>query len=134
MAKDNDKPKRQLLKMNSLFKDSSDQISTIIYGSSNQASDELERLNIDVDNIINSELNDTKNITSSEMSVFLVKLFNEFDRKNGDVKSLDDIFTADSSGLFQFFQEHVVFLIFHYDNHVNQYYKSYKYRKQNLLL
>lgn len=105
MAKDNETQKRQLLKMNSLFKSTSDQISTLMYGSNNQASNELEYLNSEVDNIINSELNDTKNITSSEMSVFLVKLFNDFDRKNGDIKTLDDIFASDSSGLFQFFQE-----------------------------
>lgn len=69
---------------------------------------ELQDIDSRVDSIINAELNNTKAITSDEMSTFLVKLFNDQDRSGGynEVKNLDDIFqTNDASGLTTFFQD-----------------------------
>lgn len=107
---DKEKNKRQLVMLNNLFRKTSDQISSNVYGTDNSARDDIVRLNRDIDSIISSELANTKSITSDDMSTFLVKLFNDYDRDMSgsskfDTKSLDDIFTNQAGGLFQFFQE-----------------------------
>lgn len=108
MSKNTEKEKRnnQIKKLNGLFRTTSSQISNNIYGTNNSNQDEIDRLNFEVEKIINLELSDTKSITSDEMSVFLVKLFNEFDKTSGgEIKNLGDIFESDTTGIFQFFQE-----------------------------
>lgn len=107
---DSEKNRRQLIKLNSLFQKTSNQISSSIYGSDNSATDDIAKIDKEVDRIISAELSNTKSITSDDMSTFLVKLFNDYDREDGssskyDMKSLDDIFTKESGALFQFFQE-----------------------------
>jgi len=100
------KATKQISDLNDTFRDSLNTISTTISGLSTSNKDALQKLNSEVDSIINLELNNTKSITSDDMSTFMVKLFNDFDaqNRNGE-KTLNDIFENDSAGLFQFFQQ-----------------------------
>ena len=67
---------------------------------------ELDYINGIVDKIISSELNNTKSITSDEMSTFLVKTFNDHDRNQGNiVNNIEDIFQSNDNALEQFFQD-----------------------------
>lgn len=101
-----DTAKKDLVDMNDTFNKTLANLATSITGVSNNHTKELQQLNQEVDKIINSELNDTKSITSDDMSTFIVKLFNDFDNKNkSEDKSLNDIFENDTAGLFQFFQQ-----------------------------
>lgn len=104
--KQDEHEKKKLVDLNNLFRKTISSISQNLYGSDTTKSEELERINTKIDEIITQELNDTKSITSDDMSTFLVKLFNDFDNKdNFDRKDINEIFTDDSSGLFQFFQQ-----------------------------
>ena len=106
-TREQNRAKRQAIKFNDLFRDTVNSISHSIYGTGQNNTDTLKAIEDEIDNIISKEISDTKSITSDDMSTFLVKLFNDTDRNNtpGGLKDLDDIFTTDSSGLFQFFQE-----------------------------
>ena len=100
--------RKQAIKLNNLFGDTYDNISQSVYGTTRDNSDELNKMDKLIDDIISKELSDTKSITSDDMSTFLVKALNDMDRNNiGDrgLKDLNDVFEQDSSGLFQFFQE-----------------------------
>lgn len=98
--------KKDLVKLNDTIRDLSSNISTNISGVSDVHNAELQRLNKEVDRIINSELSNTKSITSDDMSTFMVKLFNDFDnRTKTETKTLNDIFENDGAGLYQFFQQ-----------------------------
>lgn len=66
---------------------------------------QLDAITHQMDAIIDRELSSTKSITSDEMSTFLVKMFNEYDKTSMPVTSYDDIFQPSDSGLFSFFQE-----------------------------
>lgn len=102
----NEAVKKQIIELDDGFKKAISNLSTNIIGVSNNHAIELQKLNKEVDNIINSELNDTKSVTSDDMSTFLVKLFNENDNKvREDTKTLNDLFESDSSNIFQFFQQ-----------------------------
>lgn len=95
-----------LLKLNNTFKDIMSNLSSSITGVGDAHSDELQRLNSNLDKIISSEINSTKSITSDDMSTFMVKLFNDFDnRTKTEDKTMNDIFENDTAGLFQFFQQ-----------------------------
>jgi len=101
-----EKTKKDLIELNDAFNQSITKLSTTITGISDQHSVELQRLNQNVDKIINAELTNTKSITSDDMSTFLVKLFNDFDNKDTtNAKTLNDIFENDTAGLFEFFQQ-----------------------------
>ena len=104
--KNNEKLKKDVVALDDAFKDTIKTLSSSITGISNSQSLELDRLNKSVDKIINAELTNTKSVTSDDMSTFMVKLFNDFDKRNKiDEKSLSDVFENDSGGLFQFFQQ-----------------------------
>lgn len=109
MAKDNkneQKSKKKLLGLNNLFNQSIDDLSSNIYGTDNRNQRNLNQIVQGFDEIIRTEINNTKSITSSEMSTFIVKLFNEFDKtEKNNIKSINDIFENDEAGLFQFFQQ-----------------------------
>lgn len=66
---------------------------------------EIGRIDKSITDIVRSEINNTKSLTTDDMSVFLVKLFNDLDSGNNTVKSIEDIFQADDEGLIQFFQD-----------------------------
>lgn len=66
---------------------------------------EIGRIDKSITDIVRAEINNTKSLTTDDMSVFLVKLFNEMDGGNNTVKSIEDIFQADDEGLIQFFQD-----------------------------
>lgn len=67
---------------------------------------ELDAINRSVDDIINGQLNNTKAITSDEMSLFLVSLFKEQDNDyNTNIRTIDDIFQADDGTISSFFQD-----------------------------
>lgn len=79
-----------------------------LYGGIGIASHKSEMNSIDahVDSIINATMNNTKAVTSDEMSTFLVKLFNDQDRNyDNGIKSVDDIFQNDDNRLTSFFQD-----------------------------
>ena len=105
-TKNIEKTKKELIDLNDTFNDTLSSLATSITGVSNTHAVELHRLNREVDSIINAELNNTKSITSDDMSTFMVKLFNDFDNKNKiNEKSLSDVFENEGGGLFQFFQQ-----------------------------
>ena len=79
VIRNNEKIKKELLDLNKTFNDTMVDIATGITGTSPANEEELKRLNREVDMIINAELNNTKSITSDDMSTFMVKLFNDFD-------------------------------------------------------
>lgn len=96
-------------KLNSLFKDTLNNITQNIFKSGNEREDEILQISKTIEDIIEDELNNTKSITTDEMSTFLVKLFNEMDTQGtilpGTPQSLDDIFGDNSTGMFEFFQQ-----------------------------
>lgn len=98
------KTRKQLLRLNNTFRNAMSNISVSANGTTLSAANELERMDRDINILINKELSNTKSITSADMSTFLVKLFNDMD--NGlQEKKLNDIFENDTAGLFQFFQQ-----------------------------
>lgn len=107
MAKNNtgdEKKISSVRRLNKLFRDSINANFNNLNGTSDHDNTELKSLSSRVEDIINKELSDTKSITSDDMSVFLVKLFNDNDRTS-EAKSIEDIFEGESAGLFQFFQQ-----------------------------
>lgn len=79
-----------------------------LYGGIGIASHKNDMNSIDahVDSIISATMNNTKAITSDEMSTFLVKLFNDQDRNyDNGVKTIDDIFQNDDNSITSFFQD-----------------------------
>ena len=112
MAKNNtqtndEKEKKKVVSLNDTFKNIMKNVSYSVHNTDGARDAELYDIMKNVDDIINAELTNTKSITSDDMSTFLVKLFNDFDQKSGDIgkKSIDEIFTDESAGLFQFFQQ-----------------------------
>lgn len=98
--------KKKIIDLNKLFQRTDNTISSTIYGSDTSRKDEVDSLSKDIDSIISKELNNTKSITSDDMSTFLVKLFNEIDNGgNKPITDVSEIFTDESAGLFQFFQQ-----------------------------
>ena len=68
---------------------------------------EIDSIQRQVDIIIRDEIQNTQSITSDEMSQYLVKLFNENDRKNNvQVNSINDIFGGSGNNeIASFFQQ-----------------------------
>lgn len=100
------KESKKVVGLNNLFNQTIDDLSSTVYGTDTRNSKELDNVLKGFDDIIQQELNNTKSITSDEMSVFIVKLFKELDNKNkSEIKDIGDIFKADEAGLFQFFQQ-----------------------------
>ena len=91
------------MQLNKAFSDGFKQLSNIDTTASHH--DELVRMDNEVNELIRSELNNTKSITSDDMSTFLVKVFNDMEKNGVPVKSMEDIFGADDEGLIQFFQD-----------------------------
>lgn len=97
------KIEKPLVKLNALFNDLIDNISS---STTNKRDRELERLSKDIDNIVFQEIKSLTKFTGDDISTFLVKLFNEYDNKvQTTIKNIEDIFSNDSSGIFAFFQE-----------------------------
>ena len=110
MARNDDKNKiskkdiKQAQTLNKNFAQFIRNISTNVNSTSEDHKEEIKKINSEIDTVINSVLDDTKSITSDEMSVFLVKLFNDAERGK-EIHTMEEIFEDDSSGLFQFFQQ-----------------------------
>ena len=98
------KTTKQLRNLNATFNNSMKNISMSMNGTKLDNANELERMDDEINMLINKELSNTKSITSSDMSTFLVKLFNEMD-STSQTKNINDIFENDTAGLFQFFQQ-----------------------------
>lgn len=106
MANKNDgsakKIEKPLVKLNTLFNDVIDRIA----GGGNDREKELTRISSEVDDIIFQEIKTLTKYTGDDISTFLVKLFNEYDNTNlNSIKSMEDIFGNEKSGMFSFFQE-----------------------------
>jgi len=94
------------VKLNILFNDLLDKISLNTYGSNNKRTRELEKLNKEIDRVINNEIESLSSFTGDDISIFLSKLFNKIDNTNlSTQKSIEEILSDDSSGLYDFFQE-----------------------------
>ena len=110
LARNDDKNKiskkdiKQAQTLNKNFAQFIRNISTNVNSTSEDHKEEIKKINSEIDTVINSVLDDTKSITSDEMSVFLVKLFNDAERGK-EIHTMEEIFEDDSSGLFQFFQQ-----------------------------
>lgn len=97
------KIEKPLVKLNALFNDLIDNISS---STTNKRDRELERLSKEIDDIVFQEIKSLTKFTGDDISTFLVKLFNEYDNKvQTTIKNIEDIFSNDSSGIFAFFQE-----------------------------
>ena len=112
MAKDNKdistakKINKPLTKLNGLFNDLLDSISYNTFNSDNAREKELKGIVKDIDDVIFQEIKSLTNFTGDDISTFLVKLFNEYETEQTQaVKGIEDIFSADSAGIFQFFQD-----------------------------
>lgn len=98
------KTAKQLLRLNTSFRNSMANIAIGQNGIKPDNANELDRMEDTVNMLINKELSNTKSITSADMSTFLVKLFNDMDTTSMD-RQINDIFENDTAGLFQFFQQ-----------------------------
>jgi hypothetical protein len=97
------KIEKPLTKLNALFNDLIDNISS---SATNKRDRELERLSKEIDDIVFQEIKSLTKFTGDDISTFLVKLFNDYDNNvQTTIKSIEDIFSNDSSGIFAFFQE-----------------------------
>ena len=65
------KVRKQLTRMNNTFRNNMANISLSMNGTTLDGGNELERMNDDVNMLINRELSNTKSITSADMSTFL---------------------------------------------------------------
>lgn len=94
-------------KLNILFNDLLDKISLNTYGSDNKRTSELDKINKEIDRVINGEIDNLSSFTGDDISTFLVKLFNNSDNNNTVMtqKSLEGILSEDSSGLYEYFQD-----------------------------
>lgn len=97
------KIEKPLVKLNALFNDLIDNISS---SATNKRDRELERISKEIDDIVFQEIKSLTKFTGDDISTFLVKLFNEYDNNvQRTIKSIEDIFSNDSAGVFTFFQE-----------------------------
>lgn len=102
---DDKKQKAQAMGLNSLFQKTLNSIAYNVFNASNDNAEELQRINSEIQRVIDTEINDVQSITSDDMSTYLVKLFNDIDSNGKVIKGLDDIFANESAELFQFFQD-----------------------------
>jgi len=96
---------KPLQRLNSLFNEYIENL-----GSPNLKRErELERISNEIDDVIYDDIKEFTKYTGDDISVFLVKLFNEQDRENSlrnNPKSMEEIFSDESgSGIFSFFYE-----------------------------
>ena len=97
------KIEKPLVKLNALFNDLIDNITS---STTNKRDRELERLSKEIDDIVFQEIKSLTKFTGDDISTFLVKLFNDYDNNvQTTIKSIEDIFSNDSAGVFTFFQE-----------------------------
>lgn len=108
---------KPLAKLNGLFNDMVDKIAYNTYKSDNTRDKEIKKLSFDMDDVIFKEIKSLTSFTGDDISTFLVKLFNEYDTQNiQNVKNIEDIFSKDDQGIFQFFQERYKNLNLLYDD------------------
>lgn len=100
-----EKIKKPTQRLNRLFDDVMDNISYGANRSDSSRQRELERMASAVDNVLDDEVNTMTNFTGDDISTFIVKLFNDYDRNVGEVKSIDTIFDNDQNGLFDLFNQ-----------------------------
>ena len=94
------------VKLNILFNNILDKISFNTYGSDNSRTKEINKLNKEIDSIINKEIDILSSFNGDDISSFLVKLFNKNDNKNIEIqKSIEGMFADDSNGIYEFFQD-----------------------------
>lgn len=96
------KIEKPLVKLNALFNDLIDNISS---STTNKRDRELEKLSKEIDDIVFQEIKSLTKFTGDDISTFLVKLFNDYDNNLQSTIKIEDIFSNDSSGVFTFFQE-----------------------------
>lgn len=94
------------VKLNILFNNILDKISFNTYGSDNSRTKEINKLNKEIDSVINKEIDILSSFNGDDISSFLVKLFNKNDNKNIETqKSIEEMFADDSNGIYEFFQD-----------------------------
>ena len=99
----NDKLIKDALNLSKSFDQGFDQIYSYV-GSVGNAS-ELHGIDNQIDVIIRDEIQNTQSVTSDDMSTYLVKTFNEQDRSNVPINSIDEIFnSSDTNSIATFFQ------------------------------
>lgn len=101
--KQNDKLIKDAVNLSKSFDQGFDQIYSYV-GSVGNAS-ELHGIDNQIDVIIRDEIQNTQSVTSDDMSTYLVKTFNEQDRSNVPINSIDEIFnSSDTNSIATFFQ------------------------------
>jgi DNA-binding ferritin-like protein (Dps family) len=107
-AKNISKVQKSVLKINKNFNSFIKDMRFNITGSDTSRDDEIKKLNLEIDKVINSEISSMKNFTGEDVSTFLYKLLNDYDKdKQRNVKTIEDIFTnsADSNAILNFFYD-----------------------------
>lgn len=98
------KVQKPLVKLNSLFNDAVDKLST-----SGERQKEITQLVDAVDEILSNEIDDLSGITGDDISTFLVKVFNEIDNDsiNGftNINSIEDLFANNEGLVIDLFKE-----------------------------
>lgn len=104
LAREARKAKSSVSRLNDLVGQVMDRISP-----SGERQDELNNLMTEIDDVIYDDIKSLTKFTGDDISTYLVKLFNEDDRKvaaqNSQINSIEDIFGNESSGIFTFFQD-----------------------------
>lgn len=90
--------------LNDKYSNVEDRLSNILNDTNDRNNREIHDANIAIDDIIDRELSATTDITSSDMAAFLVALMNDRERFGlADRRSLEQIFEADESALYEYF-------------------------------
>jgi hypothetical protein len=103
------KVEKPLQRLNGLFNDFLDTVS----GPNAKRERELERISDEIDEVIYDDIKELTKFTGDDISVYLVKLFNDQDAtrnssamNNGQVKNMEELFSEESgSGIFSFFHD-----------------------------
>lgn len=105
--KDIERTKRNIDKLNKVYQDLIDDVSSKTDASSSQREREIDGLIGEIDDIIAQEIESLSNYTGADISTFLVKLFNDKDARynNARIKNINDIFNADEGAITNYFLE-----------------------------
>ena len=119
MAKDNKtkvnikKIDKTIVKLNALFNDMVDNIAQTNYKTDTRNEKEVKRIQKSVRDVIKDEISDLKDYTGDNISTFLVKTFNEYDKSSNDsnfkslnsLNSVEDLFEGSDGNIFAAFSE-----------------------------
>jgi hypothetical protein len=97
------KVEKPLSRLNGIFSDLVDNLSS---SRTSIRDRDLQQINKEVDDVVYNEIEGLTKFTGDDISVFLVKLFNDQESEsNMSIKGIEDIFENEQSGMFTFFQE-----------------------------